>query len=148
MQRTKLITLASKLLTCSIIFVLGILVGLHSYSYTQKRETISSHQSSTATSLMIDYGNGKITTYQNIPGNTIFDVLKNVTEKNNIELKYKNYGGDLGIFIESIGGIGKDPEKSRWWQYWVNNVYGTTGVSSYKVKAGDVVQFKFVKGQD
>jgi hypothetical protein len=101
-------------------------------------------------SLMIDFGNGKLQTFKNIPitnNATVFSVLQAAATKNNIVLKYTDYKGDLGVFIEAIGGIGKDPEGKKWWQFWVNNVYSQVGVSSAQVKAGDVIEFKFIQGQ-
>src|SRR3989344_2429194 len=64
-------------------------------------------------SFTIDFGDGsKEKTYTDFPiqaTTTVFKALKFVSEKNALELKYKDYGGTLGMFIESIGGVGKDP---------------------------------------
>lgn len=102
-------------------------------------------------SLMIDYGNGQVRAYQDVlvsENTNAFDLLKSATDTDKITLEYKDYGGDMGIFIKSIGGIGKDSSGKRWWQFWVNNKYSQVGVSSYKIRPGDVVEFKFVQGQE
>lgn len=99
-------------------------------------------------SLMLDFGNGEIKTFTDLDfteNQNVFDLLKQVTEKNNIELLYKDYGGDLGVFIESIGGVKNNNDS--WWQYWVNNKYSEIGASNYIIQLGDVIEFKFVKGQ-
>lgn len=99
-------------------------------------------------SLMLDFGDGNIQSFKDIAwqkNQNLFDLLKQVTAQNSIELSYKDYGGDLGVFIESIGGVKNNNDS--WWQYWVNNQYAEKGASSYLVQPADVIVFKFVKGQ-
>lgn len=76
-------------------------------------------------------------------GESLFDVLQRVTQQNAVEFSYKDFGGDLGIFIESINNSGQQGSKIKWWQYWVNGEYAKVGVSSYQVKAGDDILFRF-----
>lgn len=97
---------------------------------------------------MLDFGNSEIKSFTSLDftkNQNVFDLLKQITGQNNIELLYKDYGGDLGIFIESIGGIKNNNDS--YWQYWVNNQYSTKGVSSYVIQPNDVIEFKFIKGQ-
>ncbi len=75
------------------------------------------------------------------PGDTIFDLLKKADEQGEIEIKYRDFGGELGIFLESIDGVGGDEDK--WWQYWVNGEYGQIGISAYFVSSGDSIEFKY-----
>lgn len=103
-----------------------------------------------STSLMLDFGNGDISTFNNVTLNknaSVFDLLQEVMKKNNVELKYKDYGGDLGVMIEGIGEVVNDFDNDRWWQYWVNNEYAKVGASGQVLNNGDVVEWKFVKGQ-
>lgn len=76
-------------------------------------------------------------------GETLFEVIKRVTEQNGVEFSYKDFGGELGIFIESINNSSLQESKTKWWQYWVNEEYSQMGVSSYQVKAGDIIVFRF-----
>lgn len=99
-------------------------------------------------SLMIDRGDGVIKVQTNLAwydGMTVFDALKTASEKQDVKLEYKDYGGDLGMFIVSIDG--KKGSGDAWWQYWVNNKYGEIGASNAKLAAGDAVMWKLVKGQ-
>lgn len=146
MKDNKLIKYAGGLVILAVVFLLGISVG-RDYQ-TPATETASQNQPQASVSLMIDYNDGRIKTYHDISGTTVFDVLKKTTDANGVELKYKDYGGELGVFIESIDGVGKDPSGKKWWQYWVDNKYSQVGVSAYKVEPGDVIQFKFVEGQE
>ena len=139
----------AKLIIAAVIFYAGWFVG----SQDLLVPVINSNQNilnSTAVRVMLDFGNGEITTYNDVSlvaGNTAFDLLKTVTDENNITLEYKDYGGELGVFIEAIGGVKNDAEQNGWWQYWVNNEYAQVGPSSYELTNGDVVMWKYVKGQ-
>lgn len=74
---------------------------------------------------------------------TVFNALKKITEANSIDLKYKDYGGDMGVLIESIGGIANDFNANKYWQFWVNGEYSNIGASGYKLKNGDSVEWKY-----
>lgn len=101
-------------------------------------------------SLMFDFGNEQLQTFNNTEiesGDTVFDLLKKTTEQNNLEFSYKDYGGEMGIFVESINSIKNSISDNRFWQYWVNNVYAQVGAGSYELKDGDVIEWKYIKGQ-
>jgi len=143
--KTKFITYAGVAALLGIAFVLGVSAGVNHQFFVVQEE---SRERLEGASLMIDYGDGRIETYHELSGATVFDVLKGATGANGIELEYQDYGGELGVFIESIGGVGKDPAQERWWQFWVNNKYSQVGVSSFRIEPGDVITFKFAKGQE
>ena len=97
-------------------------------------------------SVMLDLGDGRIETVTNVPwqeGQTVFDVLTAAADEKGFIIESRDFGGDLGMFIETIAGVGKDPEGTRWWQFWVNNVYSMVGVSFSKTQPNDVIAFKF-----
>lgn len=101
--------------------------------------------------LQIDLGDGSgILKFNDVEINNnenLFNVMQRVTEQNDIEFSYKDFGGDLGIFIESINNSAEQKSKTKWWQYWINNEYAQVGISGYKVKHGDEVIFKFTDDQ-
>lgn len=100
-------------------------------------------------SVMVDFGDGKMPSASDIvwhEGQSVFDALKLFDDRAGLRIKSKDYGGDMGVFVESIGDK-QDPEKKAWWQYWVNNEYGKISSSSYKLKPGDVVMWKLTMGQ-
>ena len=78
---------------------------------------------------------------------SVFEILQKIASENNIELNYKDYGGDMGVFIESINGKQNDFDSGYYWQYWVNGQYAKVGASSYELQDGDVVEWKYVEGQ-
>ena len=79
-------------------------------------------------------------------GKTVFDLLKKVTQENNLEFSFKEYP-DLEVFIESIDKVANDPKNNKWWQYWVNGEYGQVGASNFILKDGDFVKWKYGEGQ-
>lgn len=99
--------------------------------------------------LRIDFDNGEIKSYDNIKierDKTVFDLLKGVAEENNLEFSFREYQ-DLGALVESIDNVKNDFNNNKWWQFWVNGEYATIGASSFQLKEGDLVEWKFVKGQ-
>jgi len=99
--------------------------------------------------LQFDFGEGNIKKFENIKlreGKTVFDLLKKVTQENNLEFSFKEYP-DLGVFIESIDNVRNDSKTNKWWQYWVNGEYDQVGASNFILKDGDLVKWKYVEGQ-
>ncbi len=99
--------------------------------------------------ILIDPGDGDIVSFNKVDvqdDTSLGDILVSMQESKELEINYKDYGGDLGLFIEKIDGVGGD-DSGRWWQYWVNNIYSLVGVSAYDVKKGDVIMFKYTSQQ-
>lgn len=100
--------------------------------------------------LKIDFGDNNIKEFKDIAveeNETVFNVLKKVAAENNIELKYKDYGGDMGAMIESIGGVANDSKANKYWQFWVNGEFSKTGASGSKLKDRDSAEWKFAKSE-
>lgn len=137
------------LLLALALFSLGILTGLSTQTvHAPDLDTFTSSETSTATvTLMIDFEDGNLQTFQNIAwheGETVYDVLKIASERG-LFVTTKDYGGDMGVFIQAIGG--KAGSGERFWQYWVNNVYGSKGASTSIVKPGDNIEWKLIRTQ-
>ncbi|WLR51912.1 DUF4430 domain-containing protein [Bacillus tianshenii] len=80
----------------------------------------------------------------NEEGITAFDLLKQVSEEQNIELTYSE-SDQYGAFITSIGGI--TPTDNAYWGFEVNGKAAEVGVSSYEVKANDELSFKIIQAK-
>ncbi len=78
------------------------------------------------------------------PG-TVAEQLFEYAKKNNIDIKYKDYGPDMGIFVQSIAGVPEDinTKTDKWWQFWVNGKYSNKGASSVEVKEGDEIIWRY-----
>jgi len=138
-----------KILLLALIFTAGFYVGQGFTIKLPDGQTLSIREGVKQVSLMLDFGDGKIITFNNInvaDGQNVFEVLNKVVSENDIVLEYKDYG-DMGVFIESIDKIANDFKTNRFWQYWVNNEYANVGASNYLLKGGDMVEWKYVKGQ-
>ena len=113
-------------------------------------ETEEDIADSITTSLMLDFGEGKLEVFNNIElasGSSVFALLEKVISESDITLEYKDYGGDMGVFVESIGEAKSDFNADRYWQYWVNNEYATQGASLMELHDGDTVLWKHTSGQ-
>lgn len=96
-------------------------------------------------SLMLDFGE-EAKVFSDLAfaeGETLFDLTKKVAEENNINFVF-DPPGEWGVFIKQIGeqvnGAG-----DRYWQYWVNNEQVQVAADRYQLKAGDVLEWQFVK---
>ena len=99
-------------------------------------------------SLMIDYGDGTIETYQNLAPTaheTLFALTRRIAEAHGIAFAYKEYA-DLGSFVSQIGPA-RDVSSDVYWQYWVNNAYAQVGSDVYEVQPGDVIVWKLTKSK-
>ncbi|MCH7882934.1 DUF4430 domain-containing protein [Patescibacteria group bacterium] len=140
----------AKIIIILAVFFVGFYFGQQQASSPVEQETVSTQEAIQRVSLMLDFGNGTIKTFRDIEwkqGMNVFDLLKSVAGKNNLEFSYKDYEGDLGVFIKSIDNLENSAEGNFWWQYWVNNKYGKVGSSNYILKPGDVIEWKLVRGQ-
>lgn len=102
-----------------------------------------------AVTLRIDFDNGNVKNYNRVElgeEKTVFDLLKKVTEENNLEFSFREYP-DLGVLIESIDSAKNNFENNKWWQYWVNGQYATKGADKYELKNNDLVEWKYIKSQ-
>lgn len=77
-------------------------------------------------------------------GETAFDILKKVTESAGIQLEYtwnavfgSNYIEGIAHLYEFDGGEGSG------WMYQINGWYPDRGVSAYKLKDGDHIEFRY-----
>ena len=122
---------------------LGFLIG---QSYTLNKGETNNEVSGEIASLMLDFADGRVNTYNEIPitqTDTVFEITKRIAEENNIEFAFDDYG-DLGKLISKI----EDKEggqENKYWQYWVNNVSPSIGADAYIVSPGDVIEWKFIQ---
>ena len=99
--------------------------------------------------MIIAPGMGSVSTFNDIPYHanmSVADALSTLAEEKKIMLESKDYGGELGVFIESINGAGKG-NSDAWWQFWVNGVYSKTGVSKTVLQPDGQIVFIFTGNQ-
>ncbi len=146
-MHNKLLKIISSLILGLVILIIGVYVG---GNYSSGINSRSQNIQDNTVSVMLDYSGDIIRVFDDIAidnDETLFEILGTLTEKNNIEFDYKDYGGSMGVFLTSINNVSSEKEADHWWQYWVNNQYSSVGVSSYIVQPGDVILFKFMSSQ-
>ena len=74
-------------------------------------------------------------------GQTAFDILKEVTEEQEVALDYSIHE-QWGAMIEGIGEVA--PEGYDYWGFIVNGEEAQVGASSYAVEKGDSLLFKII----
>ncbi len=70
---------------------------------------------------------------------TLYDVMKVLESEQKISFEGKEYPA-LGFFVTSIGGLENGDGKYLF--YYINGVEASTGVSSYRLKEGDSIEWK------
>ncbi|HEX5368696.1 MAG TPA: DUF4430 domain-containing protein [Dehalococcoidia bacterium] len=67
------------------------------------------------------------------------DAIKAALGDTNISTK--DFGGSLGVFVTGLYGI--EAEGNHFWEFTVNGKSSDVGVSTYEVKDGDALGFKY-----
>ena len=68
------------------------------------------------------------------------------TTNKNFSFTVKEYP-NLGIFVNEINDIKNDSAKNNFWIYYINGESAKMGISLYNLKANDLVEWKFKKGE-
>lgn len=84
-----------------------------------------------------------VTTVEFDDGDKVFDVLSYVCDKYKIHMSYRG-GTGSGCYVEGINNL-YEFDGGRWsgWMYCVNDWYPNYSCGTYKVKAGDVIEWNY-----
>ncbi|MBP9716369.1 MAG: DUF4430 domain-containing protein [Candidatus Levybacteria bacterium] len=88
----------------------------------------------------VDYSGQKSSDSYNvalIPDQTAWEAVVAAIGADNI--KYTDYGGDMGKFITSFNGV--DAAANQFYEFRINGASASTGVSSYKCNNNDKLEF-------
>lgn len=98
--------------------------------------------------LMIDYGNGTVSSYHfdlvngvNTSNTTAYDLLVMASKTDGFKVEKKEY--DFGILVTGINGVRGGDKPKHYWLYWVNAEMPDKASNLYVVSSGDVVEFKY-----
>ncbi|TSC53467.1 MAG: Uncharacterized protein LiPW39_250 [Parcubacteria group bacterium LiPW_39] len=79
-----------------------------------------------------------------VPENsTVFDLMNALKQRGDFDFKGKNSTG-LGFFVEEINGIRNNPGENIYWFFYVNGESSPVGISSYILKKGDIISWKYI----
>jgi hypothetical protein len=95
--------------------------------------------------LKIDFGDGVISDFDAVTygSEALFQALERKLLEENIGFNHKSFAG-LGEFVTQIGSM-KGGDGGKNWRYYVNGVMPQVGVSFYRIKNGDIIEWKFEK---
>jgi hypothetical protein len=79
--------------------------------------------------------------------NSAFDLLLEASHAQGFPVVYDQYELPKGVFVIAINGS-TNGVGGRYWQYWVDGVYGNVAADHYELHDGDVVAWKFVSSQE
>jgi hypothetical protein len=130
------------LILASILVLLIGALGLLSWRKISPLRNEETSQISQNIILKINYGDHE--TNYNLPAissSTAFSVLEEAANKDNFRLKTKKY--DFGIFVQAIADKESDPQLA--WIYFINGKSGEVAADKMNLKAGDLVEWKYIK---
>lgn len=82
-----------------------------------------------------------------VDGMTAADALLAAHAAGRLTADVKDFGGELGIFVEALNGLANDPPSNQYWLLYINGVKSAVGASSALVRAGDTVTWKYEKAE-
>jgi hypothetical protein len=96
--------------------------------------------------LVVDYGDGVIKTFTDMPwakGNTVLDVMNAAKDRpHGISFSYTGSGASAFLTrIDDVANEGGGAKKN--WQLWVNTSYAERSFGAYEVQPLDVVYWRF-----
>ncbi len=79
--------------------------------------------------------------------NTAFGILLEASARLGFPVAYASYEIPQGVFVTAINGS-INGEGGRYWQYWVNGVYGDVAADHKALSDNDVVLWSFSSSQE
>lgn len=139
-----------KIIIVIAVFTVGFYFGFEhrEESSLSSKSEVNSEEKNKNLSLMLDFGDGRVKTFNDIAildSLNVFELLEKVSLDNDFELKYKDT--EMGVFIEAINGVENDFKANKYWQFWVNNRYSKVGASTYSLKGGEIVEWKYLNSK-
>ena len=77
-------------------------------------------------------------------GSSAYDLMNTLRKKGILIFEDSDYG-NLGRFIESIGGIKNDYKEKLFWIYSINGKKATIGISQYILHSQDIITWQYEK---
>lgn len=75
---------------------------------------------------------------------TAYNLMTLARDTSDLKFKEKEFPG-LGVMIEEINGQKNDNQNQMYWVYYVNGQSATEGISTYILKDGDMIEWRFEK---
>lgn len=72
----------------------------------------------------------------------VYDLMSILRDAGIVSFTTKDFGGNLGLFVEQINGI-KNGTDNKFWIYYINGKEAKTGISNYTLNNTDVIEWKY-----
>ncbi|MBU2595268.1 DUF4430 domain-containing protein [Patescibacteria group bacterium] len=77
-----------------------------------------------------------------ISGENAFELLKRITKD---DIEYTDWGGNLGIFVDCIGGVCRTKGYEYFWSLYINGRLSEVGASGYITEPNDIIEWKYAE---
>lgn len=95
--------------------------------------------------LVVDGPDGEARYEVSVGGETTVAQVLATAEQYGLRLSTRDYGGELGVFVEAINGVSNDGGHNMYWYLYVNGQVSPVGASAAIVAPGDTVTWKYEK---
>lgn len=110
---------------------------------TTEKQTSSNEQIDVT--LIIDYGNNQVDTYQIQTKNvTVYAVLMQAAERYQFPVNATYHDAYQSHYISMINSV-EEGKNYSYWQYYINGEYGIVGADHQIINNDDVIEWKFKK---
>ncbi len=97
--------------------------------------------------LVIDFGNDTVDTYNiKLENATVFSVLEEASKLYSFTIVAQYYEQYQCHYVTSINSV-DEGQDNKYWQYYLNENYGTVGADFQTVQDGDLVEWVFQQPQ-
>ncbi|MEK7623148.1 MAG: DUF4430 domain-containing protein [Patescibacteria group bacterium] len=76
-------------------------------------------------------------------GSSVYDLLKVISETTDFRFGGRDYGGQLGFFVDEINGVKNSSQAKKYWIYSINGQKAKIGVSAYTLQPNDVITWTY-----
>jgi hypothetical protein len=130
------------LLVIPIIVIALVGIGLASTG-TISTEPLELDAKTITATLIIDYGNNDIETYNlKISNATVYSALIQASNQYDFDVETYYYDNYQSHYIYSIKNV-VEGKNNKFWQYYINGEYGIVGADLQVLKNADIVEWKY-----
>jgi hypothetical protein len=76
-------------------------------------------------------------------GQSAYEFMWALEQTSDFKFDGKDYGPEMGFFIQSINGQANDNDKKLYWIFYLNDKKSDKGISSVKLNPNDVITWRY-----
>ena len=140
----KALKILAPIIVIFILFGTAIQTGIITIQSPDQQNNLDNGREITA-NVIIDFGNETIMSYNISTVNaTVYGCLLEAATQGNLNVKTTYYPSFDSMLIDAIGSA-TGGEDNKYWQYYLNGIYGTVGIDKQIVHAGDCIEWRFME---